>query len=309
MTNIAIRDEHHWRALRSEHIGGSDVAAMFGVSPFKTTLELWLEKAGKLTEEDISGRDYIEIGNELEPAIARLIAKREGWEQQKVHRYIEHPVVKRLGVTLDHEIISNPRGPAPFEIKWANEWSPSTAAFRADDVPIHIELQGQAQCAATGRGWVAFGVMAGRAPMAFTRDRHEGTIDRILNEVKSFWASIDAGEEPKPDFMRDLETLKRLYSGSDEEVLEVPTFDDERFNDLCTAYKAASADYSAADKLKDRWKTELLSITKGAELALSTKWRIKSAHVAARHVEYYQKPYRGWSVTEKKTEKKGRRTR
>lgn len=57
---------------RDRFIGGSDLGAIMGLSPFKTRWQLLLEKAG-LAESDFSGNKYTEFGNELEPVIRDYI--------------------------------------------------------------------------------------------------------------------------------------------------------------------------------------------------------------------------------------------
>lgn len=57
---------------RDKYIGGSDLAAIMGISPFKTRWQLLLEKAG-LAESDFSGNRFTEYGNEMEGAIRDYI--------------------------------------------------------------------------------------------------------------------------------------------------------------------------------------------------------------------------------------------
>lgn len=57
---------------RELYLGGSDIPAIMGISPFKTRYELLLEKAG-LREDDFSGNIYTEYGNALEPQIRDFI--------------------------------------------------------------------------------------------------------------------------------------------------------------------------------------------------------------------------------------------
>ena len=57
-----VRDER-WR-----YIGGSDIAAIMGISPFKTRFQLLQEKA-RIVEPDFKGNEYTEYGNKLEPLI------------------------------------------------------------------------------------------------------------------------------------------------------------------------------------------------------------------------------------------------
>ena len=61
---------------RNKFIGGSDIAVIMGISPFKKRFDLLLEKAG-LKENEFSGNEYTEYGNILEPKIREFINLKE----------------------------------------------------------------------------------------------------------------------------------------------------------------------------------------------------------------------------------------
>ena len=45
MTEVIItRDEQHWLELRTKDLTSTDIAALFGLSPYKTAFELFHEK-------------------------------------------------------------------------------------------------------------------------------------------------------------------------------------------------------------------------------------------------------------------------
>lgn len=66
---------------RNEFIGGSDIPAIMGISPFKTRWQLLLEKAG-LAEDTFEGNQYTEYGNVLEPQIRDHINASSGTHYQ-----------------------------------------------------------------------------------------------------------------------------------------------------------------------------------------------------------------------------------
>ena len=61
---------------REKYIGGSDIPAIMGISPFKKRFDLLLEKA-QLKENDFQGNEYTEYGNVLEPKIRDYINESE----------------------------------------------------------------------------------------------------------------------------------------------------------------------------------------------------------------------------------------
>ena len=61
-------------------VGGSDVAAIFGVSPWTTPLELWMIKKGRMKAPVKSNQEQLMMGHLLEPIAAY-------WYQQKNRQY------------------------------------------------------------------------------------------------------------------------------------------------------------------------------------------------------------------------------
>lgn len=57
---------------RNLWIGGSDIPAIMGISPFKTRYQLLLEKTG-VEENNFDGNEYTEYGNIMEPKIRAYI--------------------------------------------------------------------------------------------------------------------------------------------------------------------------------------------------------------------------------------------
>ena len=79
---------------RSHGIGSSDAAASIGVCPFKTPLQLYLEKIGEIEPDDLSDVEVVQWGNRLENEIAKAYCDRLGVKVRNVNRtqvHSEHP--------------------------------------------------------------------------------------------------------------------------------------------------------------------------------------------------------------------------
>ena len=75
-------------------IGGSDVAAIFGVSPWTTPLELWMIKKGRMKPKPKDNADQLEMGHLLEPIAAHWYAKKSGnyvYEDKGLYQHADHP--------------------------------------------------------------------------------------------------------------------------------------------------------------------------------------------------------------------------
>ena len=71
--------EQEWLAYRRRGIGGSDVAAILGISPFRTARDLYDDKLNIASVADDAGNWVaLEMGHLLEPLVARIFAKKTG---------------------------------------------------------------------------------------------------------------------------------------------------------------------------------------------------------------------------------------
>lgn len=84
---FATADE--WRAARTV-IGGSDAAALVGLNPYKTNIDLWREKTGRHKAPDISNEPFVRFGHDAEPHLRDLFAL--DFPQYEV-RYVENNMV------------------------------------------------------------------------------------------------------------------------------------------------------------------------------------------------------------------------
>lgn len=62
VTMQTFKSREEWLAARLGRIGGSDAAAIMGLNPYKTNVELWEEKAGLQRPEDLSDKSYVKYG-------------------------------------------------------------------------------------------------------------------------------------------------------------------------------------------------------------------------------------------------------
>lgn len=69
---LTFPSRSEWLKARGHTIGGSDASAVVGMNPYKTNEDLWLEKTGQVTPEDISGKPYVEYGTKAEPLLREL---------------------------------------------------------------------------------------------------------------------------------------------------------------------------------------------------------------------------------------------
>lgn len=78
-----------WLQLRRRGIGGSDASVIMGKNPYRSILQLWEEKTGKLPVTD-EGNEYTYWGNVMEPIIRKEFMNRTGLKVRQKHAMIFH---------------------------------------------------------------------------------------------------------------------------------------------------------------------------------------------------------------------------
>lgn len=66
------KNRESWLKNRAKFIGGSDVACILGLNPWKSNIELYREKIGLVEAPDLSGNEAVEYGTKAEEHIRAL---------------------------------------------------------------------------------------------------------------------------------------------------------------------------------------------------------------------------------------------
>lgn len=96
-----------WLKERKKGIGGSDAATILGLNPYKTNIDLWNEKTGKIEAKDISDKPYVQYGTEMEDILRESfkIKHPEFFITHKENTIIKHKKYPFLFASLDGEIL------------------------------------------------------------------------------------------------------------------------------------------------------------------------------------------------------------
>ena len=312
---IRPRDDAHWHALRANDITSTDVAALFGLSPYKTHFELWYEKK-QLDESQFRENARVTWGKRLEAVIAQGIAEDNGFSFRPMPEYIRLEGL-RLGSSFDFRVLSE--GPhagmitssafdrlsdAHFEIKNV-DWLRFRDTWIIDgdfiEAPAHIELQVQHQMLVSGLRRAYIGVMVGGNDIrVIEREADEPTQRAILSAAKAFWASIDSNTPPKPVMPDDAAAVIRLNSFAEPGKLLDGRHDAELV-EMIARYSALGRDVAKLQDEREVVKAELLERIGDHEKVLLDGFTVSAGMVAPTTVEtYVRKGYRNFRVTAKK---------
>lgn len=251
-----------WLAARRSGIGGSDIAAILGLSQWKTAVDVFLDKTGQ-SEDSVGNAEAVRWGTILEDVVAREYSERTERAVQRVNRILRHPSHEWAIGNIDRAIVapgSRVRvagdggtllgADGLLEVKTASAYKAGEWGRDGDEdaVPVHYQAQVMWYLGITGQPWCDVAALIGGQRMIIRRvHRDDETIAAMLERAHEFWhRHVLTRTPPEPAKAKDVE---RLFPADNGEALEA---DEE----LLVAYNAAreakariaqaEADYEAA---------------------------------------------------------------
>ena len=186
-----------WLQLRRRGIGGSDASVIMGKNPYRSILQLWEEKTGKLPVTD-DGNEYTYWGNVMEPIIRKEFMNRTGLKVRQKHAMIFHKEYPYLFADVDG-IVTDERGEkCIFEAKTASQYK---AEQWEDGVPEEYILQVQHYLEVCGMDKAYIAALVGGNKFVFhTIYRDDELIRNLVSREKEFWEGcVLTGMEPVMD--------------------------------------------------------------------------------------------------------------
>ena len=199
-----------WHDYRKSGLGASEVGAVLGVCPWKTPVDVWLEKTGRT--EPFAGNNATYWGTLLEDLVAREYAKKIG---KKVRRY--GFMMRRGYLICDIDRLVHDEGTLPAireKIVTDRAMDAKTARDKslwADGLPMSYEAQGLCYMAVMPSVQVmdfACLFMAERDLEIYPLLRDDSAIAEILERIDDWWTRhILRGETPEPTSEEDCKAL------------------------------------------------------------------------------------------------------
>jgi len=200
---------------RKGFLGGSDCAAIMGMSRWSTPLQVWAEKTGQIVRPEIDS-EACELGKELEDYVARRFTRKTGIEVEmllddkgrrlrhshKKYPYISCEIDRRV---KDKKII--------MECKTASAWK--SKEWQGEEIPVEYILQCQHMMLVTDAPscWIA--CLIGNQSFVYREiPRDDKLIEVILDKEVDFWENyVLTGIMPVNVNHKDIDTLDELWQG------------------------------------------------------------------------------------------------
>ena len=216
-------DRQAWLSIRQSGIGSSDAAAAVGLHPYKSQLELWMEKTGRQFGDKQPSRGEIltsplHWGQVLEPLVADHYAQHTGYRVQRVNAILQHTEHPWMLANLDREVVGNDQVQI-LECKTAGIYG---ARLWKEGVPEYVQLQVMHQLAVTGQQAADVAVLLGGHELQIHRiERDEAMIAQLISLERQFWTFVENDTPPPADGSDSADkALRTLFPQDDGETVD-----------------------------------------------------------------------------------------
>lgn len=228
MTSAEIAsDRERWLAERKKGIGGSDAASVMGLNKWTSAYTLWTHKTGKVEPEDISDKEAVYWGTELEPVVANEFTKRTGKKcrRQGMIRSKEYPfMLADVDRTVDGEN-------AIVECKTASAFK--KGEWEDDEIPDSYYAQVQHYMMVGGYDMCYICCLMGGQHYIYKEvPRNEEFIASLREAEINFW-NINVLQDVMPDIdgsESTKETLSEQYESSNGMAIALPAAANDLIN-------------------------------------------------------------------------------
>ena len=229
-------EREEWLNIRKKGIGSSDAAAAVGLNPYKSQLELWMEKTGRDAElpqldpsDDTSPAFW---GTILEPIVASHYTNKTGNRVRRINAVLQHPdpELSWMLANIDREVI----GVEDVQILECKTAGINGSRLWKEGVPEYVQLQVMHQLAVTGKQAADVAVLLGGQHLEIYRiERNETMIAQLIELERQFWNYVETDTPPPADGSASADTALRCLFPQDHGETVDFTVDEE----LTAAYE------------------------------------------------------------------------
>lgn len=230
-------DKKQWLLNRRSYLGGSEISAIAGLNPYKTAVDIYLEKISDEAPEEITS-EAAHFGILLEDIIAKEYARRTNNTVTIHQEVIRHPEYPFIGANIDRwvndgEFILECKTTSLMQRdKWGEEGT--------DSIPEHYLLQCAYYAMICDKPKVDLAVLIGGQNFKlYQYNKNEALENHLLQIAKNFW--LNHVEKRIPPQAINLQDINKLYPEANEDSIVADQEIENLFIKL-SSLKSQSAD-------------------------------------------------------------------
>jgi len=202
-----------WLAQRRKTIGGSDAAAIVGLSRYSTPYTIFMDKTGRLPDKPDT--EAMRLGRDLEDYVAKRWQEATGKKVRRLQAMLYNPMYPFAHADVDRMVIGEDAG---LECKTTSTLD--VKQFNGVEFPEKYYAQCVHYLAVTGvKRWYLAVLVFGRGFFEFTLERDQLEIDALMTAEAEFWTENVAKDNPPPPdgSQATTDALQVIYAESKDE--------------------------------------------------------------------------------------------
>lgn len=181
-----------WHERRRKCIGGSDVPAIMGISPWRQPVDVYCDKVG-IAMPPVQN-EYVRWGKLLEPVIMAEYSIRTG-HTLLPRKFFIHPKYEFIGGNIDAAIKGDEVGVEVKTAFSAEKWGPSGT----DEIPLYYLCQVHHYMLVTGwKKWIVVALIGGSMFRTYVVEKDREAEEMLLEEEIEFWKTHVERRLPPP---------------------------------------------------------------------------------------------------------------
>lgn len=270
-------DEAAWLAARTRGIGGSDIGAICGVSPFSSARQVYLNKTGQYNEAltpNAAATERMHFGHLLEPIVADEYSRRTGVKLVSVDATLAHKDYPWALANIDRLMVDDDGNPIGIlECKTTSEYKNDD--WESGEILLSYIYQLNWYLWILGLEKGAFACLVGGNKFyhyeVFRND--ELIKDTLIPAAKSFWYdNVLALKEPELQAV-DTDFINATHS----DVVKNSETDlsDDIYNDLANTVVTCQAKIKELTNTMEEAKNRLKEALKNTEIGYTKDYTVK----------------------------------
>lgn len=273
LVNTERLSREEWLKYRRQGIGGSDVAAIAGISRWKDPFGIYMDKIGKVKPSEQNEAMY--WGSTLESVVLEEFVKRSGLHVETLPFLLRHPEIPYLLANVDGIVTDEDGRQGVFEAKTANAFAKSE--WEGHKVPEEYMLQVQHYLNVTGLNFAYVAVLIGGNEFQYKRVARDNDMIRLMMALEiNFWEEHVLPKSPPDPTAQSAELLSLLYPGGKKEALILP----EETLEFLQQFEKFQAQEKEAKNNKDEAAAKIKSLMQDYEVAKVDGYTVKWTSVS-----------------------------
>ena len=252
--NTLKQSRKDWLLERAKSIGASDSSAVLGINPWKSNVELWLEKTNPESLLDQPDNLNMRLGRDMEPILRQLFTEETGLQVRQDNHIRYDDEYPFLSTNLDGRIVGDK---VPLELKTTGMWDGM--------IPDNYFCQLQHQMMVTNSPYIYFAVLVlsnfGKQFIVEKYERNERFIADMRATMVDFWMNyVVTGVAPDPVSVKD---ARLLYNETNQESVIEGSFD---MITICDNIKEYNKDIKKIKAKADELRVSIMDTMKEDEI-------------------------------------------